>query len=121
MKSPPWGCSTLMTSAPCSPSSPAQNGAEIRVPTSTTRTPSRGPLTAGGSPGEAQHPLAHDVALDLVGAGEDRRRLVVEPGALPAPVARVVGRAPPQRRRLAQHHHGGVVQALGHLAPVELE
>src|SRR5579885_2834286 len=44
MKSPVPGCSTLMTSAPCSPSNPAQNGAAMRVPRSRTRTPSSGPL-----------------------------------------------------------------------------
>src|SRR5215470_6514130 len=43
MKSPPRGCSILMTSAPCSPSRPAQNGAAMRVPKSRTRTPSSGP------------------------------------------------------------------------------
>ena len=42
MKSPPRGSSTLITSAPISPSSPAQNGALMRVPTSMTRTPSSG-------------------------------------------------------------------------------
>src|SRR5947209_982578 len=49
MKSPPLGSSTLITSAPCSPNTPAQKGAEIRVPTSTTRIPSRGLIisTAG--------------------------------------------------------------------------
>ncbi len=55
--------------------------------------------------GEREHPLADDVALDLVRPGPDRRRLVVEPRPLPAPVAGVVvarrattappGRAPP--------------------------
>src|ERR1017187_7563773 len=47
MKSPPTGSSTLMTSAPSSPSSPAQNGAEMRVPTSRTRIPWRGPGGVG--------------------------------------------------------------------------
>src|SRR5438477_10576628 len=47
MKSPRPGCSILTTSAPCSPSSPAQNGAAIRVPRSRTRRPARGPLTEG--------------------------------------------------------------------------
>src|SRR5437763_953233 len=45
MKSPRPGCSTLTTSAPISPSSPAQNGAAMRVPRSRTRRPSSGPLT----------------------------------------------------------------------------
>ena len=44
MKSPSPGSSTLITSAPSSPSSPAQKGAEIRVPTSTTRMPASGPV-----------------------------------------------------------------------------
>src|SRR5215217_879104 len=44
MKSPLPGCSTLTTSAPISPSNPAQNGAAIRVPRSSTRKPSSGPL-----------------------------------------------------------------------------
>ncbi len=43
MKSPWPGSSTLITSAPSSPSSPAQNGAEMRVPTSTTLMPLSGP------------------------------------------------------------------------------
>src|SRR4051794_5708734 len=46
MKSPPRGCSTLMTSAPCSPSRPAQNGAAMRVPRSRTRRPASGPDAA---------------------------------------------------------------------------
>ena len=50
MKSPPRGCSILMTSAPCSPSSPAQNGAAMRVPRSRTRTPASGPLTSSARP-----------------------------------------------------------------------
>ncbi len=45
MKSPRPGCSILMTSAPCSPSRPAQKGAAMRVPRSRTRTPASGPLT----------------------------------------------------------------------------
>src|ERR1700694_276876 len=44
MKSPVRGCSILTTSAPISPRSPAQNGAAMRVPMSSTRTPSSGPL-----------------------------------------------------------------------------
>src|SRR5688572_20462921 len=111
MKSPLPGCSILITSAPISPSNPAQNGAAMRVPRSSTRNPSSGPLiarpalltvhtgqicpvctdrTTAGSPRQTQHSLADDVALDLVGSGEDRRRLVVEPAALPAAVAGVV-------------------------------
>src|SRR5271166_530702 len=50
MKSPSPGSSTLITSAPSSPSSPAQKGAEILVPTSTTRTPARGAGTGGAPP-----------------------------------------------------------------------
>src|SRR5207302_10376645 len=72
-------------------------------------------------PWQAEHALADDVALDLVGAGEDRRRLVVEPRALPPPVARVVAGALPERCRRPEHGQGSVVQALRHLAPVELE
>src|ERR1700730_14265979 len=44
MKSPVRGCSILTTSAPISPRSPAQNGAAMRVPMSSTRSPSSGPL-----------------------------------------------------------------------------
>ena len=68
--------------------------------------------------GQAEHALADDVALDLVGAGQDRGRLVVEPRALPLAVARVV-----RRRRASSGGAGpstaiaGVVQALAHLAP----
>src|SRR5437870_3119182 len=71
--------------------------------------------------GQSQHTLADDVALYLVGAGEDRRGLVVEPGPLPGAVARVSVGAPPQRRGGTEHGHGRVVQALAHLAPVQLE
>src|SRR5882672_2465942 len=70
---------------------------------------------------EAEHPLADDVALDLVAAREDRRGLVVEPRALPHAVARIVAGPLPQRRRRAEHRHGRVVQPFGHLAPVELQ
>src|SRR3954453_14017309 len=131
MKSPEPGCSLLITSAPISPSSPAQNGAAMRVPRSRTRSPSSGPplmafpstwhteLCAsysengdGTSSRQSEHSFADDVALDLVGAGEDRRRLVVEPTALPAAVARVAVGVAPQRRGGAEHGHGGVVQTL---------
>src|ERR1700716_698282 len=79
-------------------------------------------LLRGGRPArEAEHPLPDDVALDLVGAREDRRRLVVEPRALPDTVARVVGGALPPGRRDAEPPHGGGGQSLGPLAPVELE
>src|SRR5436190_21797113 len=115
MKSPVPGCSILMTSAPSSPSSPAQTGAAMRVPRSSTRSPSSGPLMAfpsttytllcasylenergWRSSWQSQHSLADDVALDLVRAREDRRRLVVEPAALPAAVAGIVVRIAPQ-------------------------
>src|SRR5438105_10365621 len=49
MKSPPRGCSILMTSAPCSPSKPAQKGAAMRVPRSRTRTPASGCVTRARS------------------------------------------------------------------------
>src|SRR5215471_13288978 len=75
---------------------------------------------AGWLAGQTEHALTDDVALDLVRARPDRRCLVVEPRALPGPVARVVGRAVPQRRRRAEHGHHRVVQALAHLAPGEL-
>ena len=78
MKSPPPGSSTLITSAPSSPSRPAQNGAEILVPTSMTRMPCSGPpgvgesaMTPSSAAGQAEHPLAHQRALDLVRPGED--------------------------------------------------
>src|SRR5436309_2351435 len=44
MKSPVPGCSIFTTSAPISPSRPAQKGAAMRVPRSRTRSPSSGPL-----------------------------------------------------------------------------
>src|SRR5215469_13795227 len=75
---------------------------------------------AGRLAGETEHALADDVALDLVRARPDRRRLVVEPRALPGPVAGVVDRAVPQRRGRAEHRHDRVVEALAHLAPGEL-
>src|ERR1700722_2887216 len=102
MKSPSPGSSTLITSAPSSPSRPAQNGAEIRVPTSITRSPASGPSAMTGA-WQAGHPLADDVALDLGGAGPDGRRLVVQPRPLPRAVARVVGRPLPQRGGRADH------------------
>src|SRR5690242_7382876 len=109
MKSPVPGCSILTTSAPCSPSSPAQNGAAMRVPRSSTRTPESGDpgmvlnLRRGAFGGRRlsrhpEHALAQDVALDLVGAGPDRRRLVVEPRPLPGAVARVAVGTVPERR-----------------------
>src|SRR5262245_14298433 len=77
-------------------------------------------LGGPGLAGEAQRALADEVPLDLVRPGPDRRRLVVEPRALPRPVARVVARTPPQRRGGPEHRHRGVVQALAHLAPPHL-
>src|SRR5271166_4559293 len=70
MKSPCPGSSTLMTSAPSSPSSPAQNGAEILVPTSTTRTPARGPGPGGVSPDPATSGAVRR-CVALVPVGED--------------------------------------------------
>src|SRR3954453_10605732 len=160
MKSPVPGCSILITSAPISPSRPAQNGAAMRVPRSRTRKPSSAPVAGltsavpalarrtsrglrprtpspsgslalarparraksiGGSPRQSQHSLADDVALDLVGACEDRRRLVVEPTALPAAVTWVGVGVAPEWGGGAEHGHGGVVQPFAHLAPVELQ
>src|SRR5262245_21242175 len=81
-----------------------------------------GILSLGGTglPRQAERALTDEVALDLVRPGPDRRRLVVEPRALPVPVARVVGRTPPQRRGRAEHRHRGVVEPLAHLAPPQL-
>ena len=56
------------------------------------------PLRRHGLAGQAEHPFADHVSLDLVGAGEDRRRLIVEPGPLPRAVAGVVVGIAPQRR-----------------------
>src|SRR5438105_631639 len=83
--------------------------------------PSTSYSTAESVTRQPQHALADDVALDLVGAGEDRRGLVVEPRALPGAVARIAISAAPQRRRRAQNGHCGLVQALAHLAPVQLQ
>ena len=56
MKSPTAGCSTFTTSAPHSPSSPAQNGAPILVPRSRTLRPSRGGRgVATARPGRCRH------------------------------------------------------------------
>src|SRR5947209_7094412 len=71
--------------------------------------------------GQSQHAFADDVALDLVGAREDRRRLVVEPRALPRAVTGIVGRTPPEGGGRTQHGHRRLVQAFAHLAPVQLE
>src|SRR3954447_9854791 len=146
MKSPPPGCSIFTTSAPISPSRPAQNGAAMRVPRSSTRNPSSGPLISTpacllrtacaprtpcgrrlraprGSlrlPWEAERALTDHVPLDLVRARPDRARLVVEPAALPRAVAGIVGRIAPQRRRLTEHRHRSVVHPLAHLRPPQL-
>src|ERR1700683_5633162 len=120
MKSPSPASSTLITSAPSSPSSPAQNGAEIRVPTSTTRMPFSGPRPSSATR-QPQHPLAHQRALNLVGAREDGGRLVIEPRALPGAVVGVARGALPQRRGRAEDVERRLVQPLGHLAPVQLE
>ena len=97
-------------------------GAEIEHPQARRAGPRHvGRAVDGVGRGQAEHPLADDVALDLVGAGEDRRRLVVEPRPLPLAVARVAVGAAPQRRGRAEHGIADVVQPLAHLAPVELE
>src|SRR5579864_6030868 len=55
--SPRPGCSTLMTSAPKSPSRRAQNGPAIMLPRSSTRRPASGPVGAGeGVTGPASSP-----------------------------------------------------------------
>src|SRR5580700_9562944 len=58
MTSPSPGSSILMTSAPSSPSSPAQKGAEIRVPTSITRRPESGPAAPAPSTSAAGRRVA---------------------------------------------------------------
>src|SRR5690242_21879222 len=68
MKSPEPGCSILTTSAPCSPSRPAQNGAAMRVPRSRTRRPVSGPAIASGLRG-----LAGLLGLDRVHAARAAR------------------------------------------------
>src|SRR3954465_7200560 len=68
MKSPVPGCSILITSAPCSPSSPAQNGAAMRVPRSRTRRPVSGPVIPSRSAG-----LAGLFGLDRVHAAGPTR------------------------------------------------
>src|SRR5580698_6812864 len=65
MKSPSPGSSTVMTSAPISPSSPAQNGAEMRVPTSRTLRPDNGPEAVGATSASSVGHVA------LVALGED--------------------------------------------------
>src|SRR5680860_868262 len=77
-------------------------------------------LTCGTLPGQSEHSLADDVALDLVRARPDRAGLVVEPRALPPSVAGVVLRPAPQRRLGSEHCHDRVVESLAHLAPPEL-
>ncbi len=78
-------------------------------------------LVGAGLAGQAEHPLADDGALDLVGPGEDRGGLVVEPGPLPLAVARVAGGAARQHGGRAQQVEGQAVQPLAHLGPVQLE
>src|SRR5262245_58733814 len=105
-----------MSSAPCSPSNPAQNGAAIRVPASMTRTPASFEVTCYPQSrrfrltGEAEDALADQVALDLVRAGEDRSGLVEEVRTLPRAVAGIAGRAFPERGCRSEHVEGDVVE-----------
>src|SRR6266567_2156063 len=76
-------------------------------------------VSMGGAPpypvlasGQTEHTLADDVALDLVGPGPDRRRLVVEPGSLPLAH---------ERRVRSKGGHAYIVQPFRHLAPVQLQ
>src|SRR5919204_1622781 len=72
------------------------------------------------SPGEAEHPLGDDVALDLGRAGIDRLCLRPHPGVLPPPVLdRLIG-ARSERPVHPLHADRGLLQPLVHLAPVKL-
>src|ERR1700674_332383 len=86
-------------------------GCEASCGTCTRRRSGRG---AGRLAWQAEDALAEDVALDLVRPGPDGRRLVVQPGALPGPVTRIVGGVMPQRRGGPQHGHHRVVQPFAH-------
>src|SRR5947209_9690630 len=69
--------------------------------------------------GEAQGPLAHDVALDLAGAGVDRARPAAQERGLPA-VRRVAVALGPDQRLRAQDVHRDLAQPAVVLAPEQL-
>src|SRR2546427_12224397 len=66
MKSPPWGCPSFTPSAPISPRRPAQTGDALRVLTSMTRRPARGPATAGRLPARGRQVAPVPVGEDLL-------------------------------------------------------
>ena len=131
MKSPPAGSSILMTSAPMSPSSPAQNGArdagaDVDAPAGPRVAADRRVRHAAVTtswPGEGGPSTRSPRIVRWISfvPAHTRRRLVVEPRALPLAAAGVVVGLAPQRRGVAEHGHDGVVHALGHLAPVQLQ
>src|SRR5581483_6977912 len=72
------------------------------------------------SPGQAEHPLRDDVPLHLARAREDACGAVVEVRPNET-AARDRVRAALQGAAHAEDVHHGVVDALAHLAPVELD
>src|SRR5437660_6314637 len=102
MKSPTPGCSILMTSAPSSASSVAANGAPIRVPRSSTRTPSSAPVTGSEVSVAVLEDLLHRRFLLARGQHVERglrvvlelvdHEVVLERGAVAGEVLRMVDR-----------------------------
>src|SRR5215470_1076976 len=80
----PSGGSTLITSAPRSPSCCAAHGPSTTVVQSTTRTPLSGPDTSGpgsGAAGDDERLAAHEVAVGAAEEVDRPRRLLGEPAA----------------------------------------
>src|SRR6267143_2128128 len=112
--SPPSGFSILMTSAPRSASCRVQNGAAMKLPTSSTRIPDSAASASSNLRRRSilpTRPLSGEEALRLVGGAHDRARqigiritvAVVDEGGLLQALARMDG-APPLSSQLAQVH-----------------
>src|SRR5205807_5332360 len=103
MKSPIPGCSILMTSAPSSARSVAANGAPIRVPRSSTRTPSSAPGIGSEVFVAILEDLLHRRLLLALGQQVERglrvvlelmdHEVVLKRRAVPGEVLRVVDRS----------------------------
>src|ERR1700733_9457724 len=85
--SPPLGCSTLMTSAPCSPIQVAISGPAARVAASITRNPARAPSVTANSLGGGTSWGGQPGALG--GGRRVRRRGACLPGYAPVFILRV--------------------------------
>src|SRR5713226_903057 len=77
-------------------------------------------VATSAAAGEPEHALGDDVALDLRRAGVDRLGLRPHPSVLPPAVLDRRRRTGRQRAISALHADRGFLDALVHLAPVEL-